>query len=180
MAEFSIADLFSLKALLEAQLASDFSDGKSAQQDGAFEFLIGEWDLQRTSFGADGKASNRTEGTVTARYTFDGRVIQEDFYNYRDDGTPYRGGTALYTVSTSSGQWHVAAVDASTGATAYQPAWINGEVHYDSVVQLPDRDVYTRSRIFNISQDSYEWEQAVSIDGTEWLPNYHIINLRMK
>ncbi len=74
--------------------------------------------------------------------------------------------------------WGVAAVDASTGATSYSPEWIGDEVRYGSVVNLPGRDVYTRSRIFNISANSYEWEQEVSLDGETWHKNYHILNTR--
>lgn len=176
--DFTKSDLFALKSTLEAQIESDFVHGVDAKTNGEFNFLIGEWDLVRTSFGADGNVASRTKGTAVARYTFEGRAIQEDFYNYSDDGTPYRGGTALYTYSPSSMQWHVAAVDASTGATAYQPMWVDGEVHYESVVRLPDREIYTKSRIFGISKDTTEWEQAVSIDNVDWFPNYHIINHR--
>ncbi len=178
MDEFSRSDLFALKSRLESQIEYDFSHGTSAKEDGAFDFLIGEWDLVRTSFGADGEVISLTKGTVVARYTFEGRAIQEDFYNHREDGTAYRGGTALYTLSPTSDQWHVAAIDASTGATAYEPVWLDGEAHYESVVRLPGREIYTKSRIFNISQDTTEWEQYVSIDGVEWFPNYHIINHR--
>ncbi len=180
MPEFSKSDLFSLKSMLEAQIDADFVEGATAQSNGEFEFLIGEWELIRTSFDANGDVAHQTKGTVVARYIFEGRVIQEDFYNYRDDGTAYRGGTALYTYSPSSQQWHVAAVDGSTGAGTYQPSWVDGEVHYESVITLPDREIYTKSRIFNISHESTEWEQKVSIDGMEWFPNYHIINHRRK
>lgn len=178
MTYFTKSDLFTLKSTLEAQIESDFVQGEDAKSNGEFDFLIGEWDQVRTSFGADGKVVSRTKGTVVARYTFEGRTIQEDFYNYSDGGTPYRGGTALYTYSPSSTQWHVAAVDASTGATAYQPVWVEGEVHYESVVRLPNIEIYTKSRIFNISKDTTEWEQAVSIYNVEWFPNYHIISQR--
>ena len=180
MDEFPLADLFALKSTLESQFEEDFSNGTSAKEDGAFDFLIGKWDLVRTSFGADAQIAHRTKGTVVARYTFEGRAIQEDFYNYREDETAYRGGTALYTLNPSSGQWHVAAIDASTSATAYQPVWVDDEIHYESAVQLPDREVYTKSRIFNISPNTTEWEQLVSIDGVEWHPNYHIINQRKR
>ncbi len=180
MPEFSKSDLFALKSMLEAQIDADFVEGATAQSNGEFEFLIGEWELIRTSFDANGDVAHQTKGTVVARYIFEGRVIQEDFYNYRDDGKAYRGGTALYTYSPSSQQWHVAAVDGSTGAGTYQPSWVDGEVHYASVITLPDREIYTKSRIFNISHESTEWEQKVSIDGMEWFPNYHIINRRRK
>ena len=178
MSEFSQTDLFTLKSKLENQLEYGFSESETAQSHGAFDFLIGEWDLVRTSFDADGELARRTKGTVVARYAFAGRVIQEDFHNFRDDGSAYRAGTALYTFNPSAKQWHVAAIDASTGATAYQPVWVAGEVRYESVVRLPDRDVFTKSRIFNIASDSTEWEQHVSIDRKEWFPNYHIINRR--
>lgn len=178
MKQFSVSDLFSLKSALEAQLERDFVDGVTDQTDGSFDFLIGEWDLVRTSFDEAGNAVSTTKGAVVARYTFDGRVIQEDFYNYREDGVAFRAGTALYTYSPFSQQWHVAAIDASTGATSYSPSWVDGEVHYQSVVRLPDREVQTKSRIFNISPDLTEWEQMVSIDGVDWFPNYHITSYR--
>ncbi len=180
MREFSVNDLFALKSMLEAQIETDFVEGSNAKNDGSFEFLIGEWDLVRTSFDENGNVASQTKGSVVARYTFEGRVIQEDFYNYRSDGTAYRGGVALYTYSPSSKQWHVAATDASTGATSYKPTWVKDEVQYESTVRLPDREVYTKSRIFNISRDTTEWEQKVSLDGLEWFPNYHIINHRKK
>ena len=180
MQEFNEDDLFALKSMLETQIENDYVDGSNAKSDGAFDFLIGEWDLVRTSFGARGNIASRTKGTVATRYTFKGRVIQEDFYTFREDGTSYRGGIALYTYSPSSEQWHVAAVDASTGATSYQPVWVDGEVRYESVVRLPDREIRTKSRVFNISSDSTEWEQHVSIDGVDWFPNYHIIQRRSK
>jgi hypothetical protein len=178
--EYSANDLFALKSMLEAQIETDFVEGSNAKNDGSFEFLIGEWDLVRTSFDENGNVASQTKGSVVARYTFEGRVIQEDFYNYRSDGTAYRGGIALYTYSPSSKLWHVAAADVSTGATSYKPTWANGEVQYESTVRLPDREVYTKSRIFNISLDTTEWEQKVSLDGLEWFSNYHIINHRKK
>jgi len=178
--DFSVKDLFALKLMLEAQIESDFIESSNAKNDGAFDFLIGEWDLVRTSFDQNGNVASLTKGTVVAEYKFEGRVIQEDFYNYRGDGMLYRGGTALYTYSPSSKQWHVAATDASTGAASYQPSSVDGEIHYESVVRLPDRQISTKSRIFNISRDTTEWEQKVSIDGVEWFPNYHIINSRKR
>ncbi|MGI9326334.1 MAG: hypothetical protein ACR2PZ_14015 [Pseudomonadales bacterium] len=180
MKEFTPTDLFALKLMMEAQLEADYVSELNAKSDGAFDFLIGEWDLVRTSFDETGNVVSKTNGSVIAKYAFDGRVIQEDFHNLREDGIAYRGGTALYTYSPSFKQWHVAAIDASTGATSYQPIWIDGEVHYDSVVRLPDREILTNSRIFNISRESYEWEQSVSINGATWFPNYHIANHRRR
>ena len=178
--ELSATELFAFKAAMEAQLEQDYVGGTSAKEDGAFDFLIGEWGLVRRSFGLDGQLAHETKGRVVARYVFDGRVIQEDFFNYRADGRAYRGGTALYTLSPSSKSWSVAAVDAATGATSYQPQWIDGEMRYESVVELPDRTVYTRSRIYNIADNSYEWKQEVSLDREAWHQNYHIFNQRKK
>ncbi len=177
MDNFSGTDLFEMKATLEKQFEQDYirSPGSKAKR---FDFLIGEWDLTRKSFDSQGEVARETRGIVVARYTFEGRVIQEDFHNYLANGEAYRGGTALYTFNPSTEVWGVAAVDASTGATSYSPEWIGDEVRYGSVVNLPGRDVYTRSRIFNISVNSYEWEQEVSLDGETWHKNYHILNTR--
>ncbi len=177
MNDFSKVDLFALKSVLEGQIERDFVDGVSAQDNGAFDFLIGEWDLVRSNYDANGNVA-RTKGSVVARYVFAGGAIQENFYNLRDDGAAYRAGTALYTYSPSSDQWHVAAIDVSTGATSYNPVVVDGEVRYESTVKLPGRDIFTKSRIFNIAGDSNEWEQQVSIDGELWFPNYHIASYR--
>lgn len=175
----SIENLFELKAVFEAQFQADYVNETALERDNPFEFLIGEWDLVRTSFDHAGKTANRTNGSVVASYTFGGRVIQEDFDNYLSNGVTCRSGTALYTYSPTTREWTVAAVDAAVGATTYSPKWINGEVHYDSVVQVPSGEVaYTRSRIFNIGRDSYEWEQEASVDKHKWYRAYHILNTR--
>jgi len=178
MSQYSIDELFVLKFAMEAQLERDFVDGPSAEEDGSFDFLIGEWDLTRTNFDARGACKETTFGTVSAHYTLGGRAIQEDFFNHRKESAQYRGGSALYTYRASSSSWHVAAIDAAIGATSYQPDFVDGEVRYESEVQLPAQTVFTRSRIFNISEATTEWEQQVSVDGTNWLPNYHIRNVR--
>lgn len=95
MEGFTESDLFAFKSNIEAQLEQDYLVGKSAEEDGSFDFLIGDWNLLRRSFGLNGKLQHETKGTVVAGYVFDGRVIQEDFFNYREDGLAYRGGTAL-------------------------------------------------------------------------------------
>ncbi len=180
MKTFSTGDLFALKALLEQQLERDFIHGPSASDDGSFDFLIGEWHSIRTSFNETGNVAHIAKGSVAATYVFDGRAIQEDFYHHREDDVSFRAGSALYTYRASSKEWFVAAMDASTGTTSYQPTWIENEVHYTSVVELPDRNIHTKSRIYNISPERTEWEQRVSIDGVHWFKNYHIVNNRKR
>lgn len=179
MSEFKVKNLFQMKSSLEQQLAQHYTAGPNLEAK-RFDFLIGEWNLVRQSFNAAGEVANQTKGTIAARYTFDGRVIQEDFYNYLASGEPYRAGTALYTYSPLSNAWVVAAVDASVGGTSYTPEWVGNEVQYRSTITLPDRTVFTKSGIFNISEAAYEWEQEVSLDGEVWKKNYHILNTRKK
>lgn len=175
--EFKISDLFQLKSALEQQLEQHYIEGP-VEEALRFEFLIGDWDLVRKSFNHSGDVAQESKGTVSARYRFDGRVIQEDFFNYLPSGETYRAGTALYTYSPLSNAWTVAAVDASVGGTSYIPEWVNDEVRYTSEIILPERNVFTRNRIFNISKNAYEWEQEVSLDGKMWHKNYHILNTR--
>lgn len=177
----NIDAVFDLKSGLEAQLASAYQQGPTIRSDGAFDFLLGQWELVRTSFDGQGKPADVSSGRVSARYTLEDRVIQEDFYNYGPNGDTFRAGTALYTYAPMTRQWHVAALDAAAGATAYQPVFSNGEVHYTSVIvlpQSPDTPIYTRSRIYNITRDSTEWAQQVSLDRVSWHANYHIYSRR--
>ncbi len=177
VSRFEVSDLFQMKSALEQQIEHHYTSGP-IEEARRFDFLIGDWDLVRKSFNAAGDVAHESKGVVSARYTFDGRVIQEDFFNYLPSGEPYRAGTALYTYSPLSNAWVVAAVDASIGGSSYTPEWVGDEVRYSSTITLPDRNVFTRNRIFNISEDFYEWEQEVSLDGKVWHKNYHILNTR--
>lgn len=179
MNDLKISDLFQMKPVLEQQLEEHFTSGPNTEAQ-RFDFLIGDWDLVRKSFDEAGSVARETRGTVSARYTFEGRVIQEDFFNYLANGEPYRAGTALYTYSPLSNTWTVAAVDASVGGTSYTPEWVGDEIQYNSTITLPIQLVLTRNRIFNISKDAYEWEQEISLDGELWKKNYHILNTRKK
>ena len=89
MDNFSGTDLFEMKATLEKQFEQDYirSPGSKAKR---FDFLIGEWDLTRKSFDSQGEVARETRGIVVARYTFEGRVIQEDFHNYLANGEALR------------------------------------------------------------------------------------------
>lgn len=144
--------------------------GRANERD--FDFTLGEWDADVTRYDPDGSVALQAEGRWSARASFGGKVI-EDHFVQRVDGVDNAAAFTLRTYCEETGRWEMVylwAGQPATGVLAFVGARVDGEMHLTLQALGPDgRVVLSRIRFFDVTSESFSWENRMSVDnGATW------------
>lgn len=137
-----------------------------------YDFLIGEWDIEVTSYDKDGKASEPMKGIWWSKYLHGGRVFFDDVVLFDGGGKLYPGFPSLRTYSPKLGGWvsmHMSPL-ATQALCSNVGTWKNGEMHINSKCLRDDGSVqsYSRIRFYNITNTYFDYKWEESTDGATW------------
>jgi len=150
----------------------NMTDSEASQSD--FDFTLGEWDADVIHYAADGTVSQELEGSWSAKASFGGKVIEDQFIQ-RVGGVDDASAFTLRTYCEETQRWEMVflwAGQPATGLIAFVGNRVDNEMHLN-LQQLGPNGLVTlmRIRFFDISSDSFSWENSTSVDnGLTWLP----------
>lgn len=133
-----------------------------------FDFLLGEWDARTTRYRADGSEIAGYPGTWRARHLHEGRILLDEFTARLDDGSELSFMATLRTFSSATKRWEMMFLIAHQPQliTSFSGVFEEGEMRLDgSGKTLSGDPVVSRVRFFDITSESFEWENRVSLDG---------------
>ena len=141
-----------------------------------FEFAIGTWKtrISRLQHPLSGSTTwTKVEGTVVVRKIWDGRANLEEIEG--DSSGGHFEGLTLRLYNPQSHQWNLYWANSNDGVLG-QPMigeFNNGRgVFYDQEF-FNGRAIFARNLYFDITPNSYRFEQAFSNDGGKtWEPNF--------
>jgi hypothetical protein len=137
-------------------------------QSAEFDFLLGEWDAETTRYNPDGTVAIRHRAEWRARHMHGGRILLDDYVAYLPDGTAIGSFATLRTFSEETNQWEM------TFLVAHQRQLVGGfvgqrvgdEMHLRATGRdLEGKAVSAKVRFFDITENGFEWEQELSVDG---------------
>jgi hypothetical protein len=139
------------------------------EQASQFEFLIGEWDCEWTGFNKEGEALAPLPCRWSARYTFDGRMVQDDYRLWDSDQKLIFSGTTLRSYSPDKARWEFVFLGSQQPAwPRFHGRWEQGEmrIHAEGT-DRQGRDFVSRIKFHKITSNSFEWRMDTSYDGGE-------------
>lgn len=147
-----------------------------------FAFLIGDWDVNATKFGADGAILFQYKATWSARYLNEGRMVMDDFKALAPDGRPISSFVTLRTYSEDTRRWEMAGLAAMQPAASleWHGAWTGDEMRSDAEgVDPSGRPVKTKIRFSDITPERFLWESESSFDGGKtWMRTASLVATR--
>ena len=140
-----------------------------------FDFMLGDWDVDVTHYSEDGAASRQLEGRWSAKASLGGRII-EDHFIQKVDGVDDAAAYSLRTYCEKTQRWEMLflwAGQPATGLIGFVGNRVDNEMHLDLQQMGPDGMVIlVRIRFFDITVDSFSWEDSMSRDnGVTWFPS---------
>lgn len=144
--------------------------GRANERD--FDFTLGEWDADVTRYDPDGSVALKAAGRWSARASFGGKVI-EDHFVQQVDGVDAAAAFTLRTFCEETGRWEMVylwAGQPATGVLAFVGRRVDDEMHLNLQALGPDGQVVlSRIRFFDITSESFSWENRTSVDnGATW------------
>lgn len=139
-----------------------------AGDDRQFAFLIGDWNVDATKFGADGAKPVQYKATWSARYLNEGRMVMDDFKALAPDGRPISSFVTLRTYCEHTRRWEMAGLAAQQTAASmeWHGAWTGSEMQIHAAgVDPSGQHVSSRIRFSDITPDRFLWESESSFDG---------------
>lgn len=139
-----------------------------------FDFTLGEWDADVIHYGPGGEVAQELKGSWSARSSFGGKVI-EDHFIQQVDGVDDAAAFTLRTYCQETKRWEMAflwAGQPATGMLAFVGNRVGKEMHLNLQQMGPEGLVIVvRIRFFDITEDSFSWENSASADnGLTWAP----------
>jgi hypothetical protein len=138
-----------------------------------FEFLIGEWDVAASRYKPDGSVLLHYQGTWSARYLNEGRMVLDDFKALAPSGEEVSSYVTLRTYSEVTHRWEMSGLAALQPAVAveWHGEWKDGEMRIDAFGTDPKGGpVRNRIRFFLIERDRFSWDSNISLDdGKTWV-----------
>ena len=139
-----------------------------------FDFTLGEWDADVTRYDPDGSVALKAEGRWSARASYGGRVIEDNF-TQTVDGVDAAAAFTVRTYCEETKRWEMVYLWAGQRATdtiAFTGNRVGDEIH--ATLHRRGEDdlvVLSRIRFFEISEDGFSWENRSSVDsGVTWFP----------
>jgi len=129
---------------------------------------LGDWDARTTRYRADGSEIAGYAGTWSARHLHDRRILLDEFTAHLDDGAEISYMATLRTYCTSTQRWEMTFLIAHQPQliSAFSGVWENGEMRLEgSGSTLSGQPVLATVRFFDITPETFEWENRVSLDG---------------
>ncbi len=138
-----------------------------------FNFMLGEWDADLRRYAPDGSVVADTKGSWVARASFGGRAIEDQLTQYDADGNEVAAAFTVRSYCEETQQWEMVYMWAEQPASslmAFVGNRVVDEMHLN--VQQVGRNglvMLARLRFFDISENSFSWENTSSIDnGVTW------------
>lgn len=146
--------------------------GELPPESSQYDFLIGEWDIEVTSYDNEGKASEPMKGVWWSKYLHGGRVFFDDVILFDGNGKLYPGFPSLRTYSPKLGGWvsmHMSPL-ATQALCSNVGKWTEGEMHINSKCLRDNGSVqsYSRIRFYNITENHFDYIWEESKDGKAW------------
>jgi len=152
------------------------------EQSHQFDFLIGQWDVSATRYGADGSVQWVYPASWCAQHVNDGRMVMDEFRAQLPDGREIACYVTLRTYCDTLQRWEL------TGLASLQPAaqaqWHGQHVDGDMLLEAAAKDaqgqsILSKIRFFDIQPDAFQWENRVSHDeGKSWLLSASLVARR--
>lgn len=153
--------------LMTPQTVAGYLKG-APEQASEFDFLIGEWDARTTRYAADGSVGFEHKALWRAQHLHEKRIVFDDYIAYGPDGTAIGSFATLRTYCEETAQWEMTFLVALQRIllTSFVGRRIGNEMHLRaSGKDLEEKPVEARVRFFNITNDHFDWEQELSVDG---------------
>jgi len=138
-----------------------------------FNFLLGDWDAKILRYAPDGAITADTNGSWHARASFGGRVIEDQVIQLDADGNEDVAANSLRTYCEETQQWEMVyfwADQPMSSLMSFVGNRVGDEMHLN-LQQLGANRLVTMAQIrfFDITQNSFSWENNTSIDnGKTW------------
>ena len=136
-----------------------------------FDFLIGHWEIELTpkvsGMAALIHGAPRLVGSWKAWPAFDGFGIEDELRVIDASGNPATLNHGLRMYDANKGQWLISGLDVYRALTSQASGrWQDGEMHVNGAGSHRDGTRYlSRTRFFEITQDSFRMQQDRSTDG---------------
>lgn len=137
-----------------------------------FEFSLGEWDADVVRYAPDGSVAVETNGRWSARSSFGGKVIEDNFVQ-QNEGIDDVAAFTLRTYCEATQRWEMVylwAGQPATGFMAFVGNRVGDEMHLNLQQTGPGGLLaIAQIRFFDITEDSFSWENQTSLDnGATW------------
>lgn len=139
----------------------------------AFDPLMGDHQCLLTYRGPEGELDQVSDCRWHFYYKFEGRMVQDDFWMYDDEGNTQWGGSTLRTWDLAANRWNntfIGVHDQGFGGVFHGDP-VDGEIHLTVEGEDPDGRRHISRIFFHDIQDdgSFKWRQERSYDeGKTW------------
>jgi hypothetical protein len=135
----------------------------------AFDFLLGEWDLEFAVLPAGSTVGRRA--TLDARRILDGEAIFDEIRHVDEAGRVNFRGAAFRTYLAEMDRWYVLWMMARVeGCTELEARLAGGEVHTSGKGKDPTGELLERGRYHDVSRDAFSFTLDRSNDGGQtWI-----------
>lgn len=135
-----------------------------------FQFVIGEWDIAFKAYDPEtGEVIREHRARQRAEYLNDQGMIFDEWIAFSPTTGEQRAyGVTLRTYSDTTGTWQNVFLSAAQPGPAapFASHWRENEMHGQGRFDRPDGGaVEFRLRFFDITDNSFGWEEKWSIDG---------------
>ena len=154
-------------ALIPIEGILSYREGVPAEAS-QFDFLLGEWETRSMRYRADGSEIGGYGGSWRARKLHSGRILLDEFTACLDDGSEISTMATLRTFSTATQRWEMTFLIAHQAQliTSFSGVFEEGEMRLEGAGRtLGGEAVQARVRFHDITDESFEWENRVSLDG---------------
>ena len=136
---------------------------------GAFDFLLGEWDVVMLVMPEGSTVGRRA--TLNVRRILDGAAILDEIRHADEHGQVNFRGAAFRTYLADRDRWYVVWMMANIeGCTELEARSVDGDVHTTGKGRDPEGTLMERGRYYDISGDGFSFTLERSNDaGTTWI-----------
>jgi hypothetical protein len=137
---------------------------------GAFGPMMGDHRCVLTYRGPGGELNQTASCRWKWYYKFDGRMVQDDFWMYGEDGEPVWAGSTIRTWDLAKNQWNnmFLGVHDSGFGRMFHGVPVGDEVHLTVDGEDPDgRKHLNRIFFYDVEDGAFKWRQERSYDAGE-------------
>ena len=139
-----------------------------------YQFLIGDWDIKVSKYYVpDGGLKKEKTAWQHVEYRDNGKMIVDEWTGY-DAETQEKDsyGVTLRTYSDETQQWQNVYLGSNQNVdtSSFVSVWTDNEMHGTGQYEVENLGtIKYKLRFFNITENSYEWEEYLSKDdGKNW------------
>ena len=151
---------------------------QDAQLPRDFDFLDARYNCTYTGYDQEGKAGPGFPCVWSGRYTFNGRMFQDDFVMYNLDGVEVFSGTTLRTWSPQLERWEMVFLGSNQAATwmPFHGLAVDDEIVISNSGEDQQGPFIGKIRFFEIGDHGFTWDLHRSHDqGATWVKSGEIV-----